>query len=66
MAHICMLQSITNVAYILIPAGNLSLLQLVVIMSMKNAAQGHTTVEEQEEAVIKNLSSGGSGSPSGL
>jgi hypothetical protein len=43
-------------------AGNLSLLQLVVTMSTENAAQGHTTIEEEEEAVIKNLQSGGSGS----
>jgi hypothetical protein len=43
-------------------AENLSLLQLVVIMLMENAAQGHTTVEEEEEAIMKNLQSGGSGS----
>jgi hypothetical protein len=36
------------------------------IMSMENAAQGHTTVEEEDEAIImKNLQSGGSGSSSG-
>jgi hypothetical protein len=34
-------------------------------MSTENAAQGHTTVEEEEKAVIKNLQSGGSGSSSG-
>jgi hypothetical protein len=34
------------------------------IMSMENVAQGHTTVEE-EEAVMKNLHSGGSGSSLG-
>jgi hypothetical protein len=44
---------------------NLCLLQLTVIMSMENAAQGHTTVEDEEEAVMKNLQSGGSGSSSG-
>jgi hypothetical protein len=44
------------------PARNLSLLQLAVIMSMENAAQGHTTIEEEEEAIMKNLQSGGSGS----
>jgi hypothetical protein len=38
---------------------------LVVITSMENAAQGHTTVEEVEEAVMKNLQSGGSSSSSG-
>jgi hypothetical protein len=40
-------------------------LVLAVIMSMENAAQGHTMVEEEEEAVMKNLQSGGSGSSSG-
>jgi hypothetical protein len=36
------------------------------IMSMENVAQGHTTVEEEDEAIImKNLQSGGSGSSSG-
>jgi hypothetical protein len=35
------------------PVRNLSLLQLVVIMVMENAAQGHTTVEE-EEGIMKN------------
>jgi hypothetical protein len=44
------------------PAGNLSLLQVTVIMSKGNAAQGHTTVEEEEEAVMKNLQLGGLGS----
>jgi hypothetical protein len=43
-------------------AQNLNLLQLAVIMSTENAAQGHTTVEEEEEAVMKNLQSGSSGS----
>jgi hypothetical protein len=37
-----------NVAHILMPARNLSLIQLTVIMSTKNAAQGHTTVQEEE------------------
>jgi hypothetical protein len=36
--------------------------RLVVIMSMENAAQGDTMVEEEEEAVMKNLQSDGSGS----
>jgi hypothetical protein len=40
-------------------------LVLAVIMSMENAAQGHTMVEEEEKAVMKNLQSGGSGSSSG-
>jgi hypothetical protein len=53
MAHICLLQSIINVAHILTPAGNLSLLQLAVIMSMENVAQGHSTVEE-EECIMNN------------
>jgi hypothetical protein len=35
------------------------------IMSMENAAQGHTMIEEEEETVMKNLQSGGSGSSSG-
>jgi hypothetical protein len=35
-------------------AHRFSFLVLAVIMSMENAAQGHTTVEE-EEAVMKNL-----------
>jgi hypothetical protein len=48
MAHICLLQSIINVAQILMLTGNLSLLQLAVIMSMENAAQGHNTLEEGE------------------
>jgi hypothetical protein len=35
-------------------------------MSTENVAQGHTTVEEEDEAVImKNLQSRGSGSSSG-
>jgi hypothetical protein len=34
-------------------------------MSTENAAQGLTTVEEEEEAVIMNLQSGGSGSSLG-
>jgi hypothetical protein len=34
-------------------------------MSMENVAQGHTTVKEEEEAVMKNLQLGGSGSASG-
>jgi hypothetical protein len=46
-------------------AGNLSLLHLAVIMSTKNAALGHTIVEEEEKTVIKNLQPGGSGSTSG-
>jgi hypothetical protein len=44
------------------PVGNLSLLHLAMIMSTKNAAQGHTIVEEEEKVVMKNLQSGGSGS----
>jgi hypothetical protein len=40
-------------------------LVLTVIMLTENAAQGHTMVEEEEEAVMKNLQSGGSGSTSG-
>jgi hypothetical protein len=35
------------------------------IMSTENAAQGHTTVEEEEEAIMDNLQSGGLGSSSG-
>jgi hypothetical protein len=34
-------------------------------MSTENATQGHTTVEEEEKVVMKNLQSGGSGSCSG-
>jgi hypothetical protein len=34
-------------------------------MSTENAAQGHTMVEEEDEAVMKNLQSGDSGSASG-
>jgi hypothetical protein len=63
--NIYLLQSIINVAHILMPAGNLSLVQLIVIMLMENTAQGHTTVEEVEKAVMKNLQSCGSGSFSG-
>jgi hypothetical protein len=48
-------------AHILMPAGNLYLLQLAVIMVTENAAQGHTTIEE-EKAIIKNWQSYGSGS----
>jgi hypothetical protein len=44
------------------PARNLPLLQLSVIMSTEKAAQGHTTVEEEEEAIMMNMQSGGSGS----
>jgi hypothetical protein len=44
-----------------VSAGNLSLLQLAVIMSMENTAQGHTMVEE-EEAIINNWQSDDSGS----
>jgi hypothetical protein len=40
---------------------NLSLLQLAVIMSTENTAQGHTTVEE-EEAIMNNWQSDDSGS----
>jgi hypothetical protein len=40
---------------------NLSLLQLVVIMSTENVAQGHTTVEK-EEAIMNNWQSYDSGS----
>jgi hypothetical protein len=36
-------------------ARNLSLLQLSVIMSMEKVAQGHTMVEEEEEAVMMNM-----------
>jgi hypothetical protein len=43
-------------------AVNLSLFQLIMIMSTENVAQGYITVEEEEEAVMKNLQSGGSGS----
>jgi hypothetical protein len=41
------------------PTGNLSLLQLTVIMVTENAAQGHTTVEK-EEGIMKNWQSDGS------
>jgi hypothetical protein len=34
-------------------------------MLTENVAQGHITVEEEEEVVIKNLQLGGSGSSSG-
>jgi hypothetical protein len=47
------------------PARNLSLLQLSVIMLMEKAAQGHTVVEEEEEVVIMNMQSGGSDPSSG-
>jgi hypothetical protein len=40
-------------------------LRYAVIMSVENAAQGHTTVEEEKEAVMKNLHSSGLGSSSG-
>jgi hypothetical protein len=33
-------------------------------MSIENVAQGHTTVEEKEEAIMKKLQSGGLGSSS--
>jgi hypothetical protein len=36
-----------------------------VIKLTENAAQGHTTVEEEEEVVMKNLQFGGLGSSSG-
>jgi hypothetical protein len=62
MAHVCLLQSIINVAHILMWGRNLSLLQLAVIMLTENAAQGHTTVEEEEEVIMKILPSGGLGS----
>jgi hypothetical protein len=53
MGHICLLQSIINVANILMTARNLYLLQRAMIMVTENAAQGHITVEE-EEAIMKN------------
>jgi hypothetical protein len=34
-------------------------------MSTENMTQGHTTIEEEEEDVMKNLQLGGSGSSSG-
>jgi hypothetical protein len=34
-------------------------------MTIENAAQGHTMVEEEDKAIMKNLQSGGSGSSSG-
>jgi hypothetical protein len=49
-------------AHILVPARNLSLLQLSVIMSTEKVAQGHTTIEEEQEAIMMNMQSGGSGS----
>jgi hypothetical protein len=49
-------------AHILMPARNLSLLQLSVIMLTEKVAQGQTTVEEEEEDVMINMQSGGSGS----
>jgi hypothetical protein len=47
------------------PARNLSLLQLSVIMSMEKVAQGHTMVEEEEEAIMMNMQSGVSDPSSG-
>jgi hypothetical protein len=35
------------------------------IMSTEKAAQGHTTVEEEEDAIMMNMQSGGSGPSSG-
>jgi hypothetical protein len=49
-------------AHILMTARNLSLLQLSMIMSTEKATQGHTKVEEEEEVVMMNMQSGGSGS----
>jgi hypothetical protein len=43
------------------PARNLSLIQLSMIMSTEKVAQGHTTVEEEAEAIMMNMQSGGSG-----
>jgi hypothetical protein len=48
------------VTHILILARNLSLLQVSVIMSTEKVAQGHTMVEEEEEAVMMKMQSGGS------
>jgi hypothetical protein len=53
--NIRLLQSIINVTHILMLARNLSLLQLSAIMSTEKAAQGHTMVEEEEEAVMMNM-----------
>jgi hypothetical protein len=36
--------------------------RIAVIISTDNVAQGHIMIEEEEEAVMKNLQSGGSGS----
>jgi hypothetical protein len=36
-----------------------------VIMSTENAAQGHTMIEEEQEAIMMNMQSGGSGPSSG-
>jgi hypothetical protein len=47
------------------PARNLFLLQLFVIMSTEKAAQGHTMVEEEEEAIMMNMQSGRSDPSSG-
>jgi hypothetical protein len=47
------------------PARNLSLLQLSMIMSMEKAAQEHTTIEEEEETIMMNMQSGGSDPSSG-
>jgi hypothetical protein len=44
-----------------VSAGNLSLLQLAVIISTENAAQGHTMVKE-EETIMNNWQSDDSGS----
>jgi hypothetical protein len=46
-------------------ARNLSLLQLSITMSTEKVAQGHTTVEEEQEAVMMNMQSGGSDTSSG-
>jgi hypothetical protein len=44
------------------PARNLSLSQLSMTISMEKVAQGHITVQEEEEAVMMNMQSSGSGS----
>jgi hypothetical protein len=36
-----------------------------VIMSTENVAQGHTMIEEEQEAIMMNMQSGGSGTSSG-
>jgi hypothetical protein len=52
--------------YVRFPSStSLSFPSLAVIISTENAAQGHTMIEEEEEAVMKNLQSSGSGSSSG-